>query len=140
MAFTKRVFLIFSLLATFSIILQVSAGSTTPVSNSEVTINNTNNDSQITVQKDKILVVKLLVNPGIGYGWQIIKNDTDKLKPLGDSALEELEAGVPGATENQVFRFSAQGSGSTILEFHYLRPWERNVSPLKTYRVEVQIP
>jgi len=81
----------------------------------------------------------LLTNPGTGYSWQIIKNDPDKLKSLGDSVLKPIEAEAPGASENQVFRFLAQNLGSTMLELHYLRPWERNLPPLKTYKINVQI-
>jgi len=139
MAFTKRVFLILSLLTTLSIIFQVSATSITPMSNSEVNVNNTKNHSQITMQKGNILIVKLLANPGTGYSWQIIKNDSDKLKPLGDSVLEPLETEAPGASENQVFRFLAQNPGSTFIELHYLRSWERNTPPAETYQIQVQI-
>ena len=138
MTFTKRVFLIISLLTTLTIIFQVSNAST-PMSNSEITVNDTNNNSQIIIQKGNIMIVELLTNPGIGYSWQIIQNDPDKLKSLGDSVLKPIEAEAPGASENQVFRFSAQNSGSTMLELHYLRPWERNLPPLKTYQINVQI-
>jgi len=138
MAFIKRVFLIISLLTTLTIIFQVSNAST-PMSSSEITVNNTNNNSQIIIEKGNIVTVELLTNPGTGYSWQIIKNDPDKLKSLGDSVLKPIEAEAPGASENQVFRFLAQNSGSTTLELHYLRPWERNIPPLKTYQINVQI-
>ncbi|MCM2407616.1 MULTISPECIES: protease inhibitor I42 family protein [Anabaena] len=109
------------------------------MSNSEATVNDTNNNGQIILEKDSVLIVKLLATPGTGYSWQMIKNDPDKLKPLGDSVLEPLTDQAPGASENQVFRFSAQSSGSTVLELHYLRPWEKNIPPLKTYQINVQI-
>ncbi len=139
MAFTKRVFLIISLLTTLTIIFQASNASTPLMPNSEITINDTNNNSQIIIQKGNIMIVELLTNPGIGYSWQIIKNDPHQLKSLGDSVLKPIEAEAPGASENQVFRFLAQNSGSTVLELHYLRPWERNIPPLKTYQINVQI-
>jgi inhibitor of cysteine peptidase len=139
MTFTKRVFLIISLLTTLTIIFQVSNAATPPMSNSEIAVNDTNNNSQIIIQKGNIMIVELLTNPGIGYSWQIIKNDPDKLKSLGDSVLKPIEAEAPGASENQVFRFLAQNLGSTMLELHYLRPWERNLPPLKTYKINVQI-
>jgi inhibitor of cysteine peptidase len=139
MTFTKRVFLIISLLTTLTIIFQVSNAATPPMSNSEITVNDTNNNSQIIIQKGNIMIVELLTNPGTGYSWQIIKNNPDQLKPLGNSILEPLESEAPGASENQVFRFLAQNLGSTMLELHYLRPWERNLPPLKTYKINVQI-
>ena len=82
MTFTKRVFLIISLLTTLTIIFQVSNAATPPMSNSEITVNDTNNNSQIIIQKGNIMIVELLTNPGTGYSWQIIKNDPDKLKSL----------------------------------------------------------
>ncbi|MGM3308563.1 protease inhibitor I42 family protein [Anabaena sp. WFMT] len=109
------------------------------MTNSEVTVNDTNNNGQIILEKDSVLIVKLLATPGTGYSWQMIKNDPHKLKPLGDSVLEPLADQAPGASENQVFRFLAQSSGSTVLELHYLRPWEKNIPPLKTYQINVQI-
>ena len=139
MSLSKRVFLIISLLTTLTIIFQVSNTANPPMSKSEITVNDANNNSQIIIQKGNMMIVELLTNPGTGYSWQIIKNDPDKLKPLGDSVLKPLETEVPGASENQVFRFLAQNSGLAVLELHYLRPWERNIPPLKTYQINVQI-
>lgn len=139
-----RFFIIICLLTLLSIALQVQVTSHTSISNSEmavsqITVDDTNHDQQITLEKGNILIIKLLTNPGIGYGWQIIKNDAEKLQPVGDSVLEPLEEEAPGATENQVFRFLAKDIGFTCVELHYLRPWESNVPPLKTYRLNVQI-
>ncbi|ALB43206.1 MULTISPECIES: protease inhibitor I42 family protein [Nostocales] len=139
MSLTKRVFLIISLLTTLTIIFQVSNTANPPMSKSEITVNDANNNSQIIIQKGNMMIVELLTNPGTGYSWQIIKNDPDKLKPLGDSVLKPLETEAPGASENQVFQFLAQNSGSAVLELHYLRPWERNLPPLKTYQINVKI-
>ncbi|WP_027402886.1 protease inhibitor I42 family protein [Aphanizomenon flos-aquae] len=139
MSLSKRVFLIISLLTSLTIIFQVSNAANPPMSKSEITVNDANNNSQIIIQKGNMMIVELLTNPGTGYSWQIIKNDPDKLKPLGDSVLKPLETEAPGASENQVFRFLAQNSGLAVLELHYLRPWERNIPPLKTYQINVQI-
>ena len=139
MSLSKRVFLIISLLTSLTIIFQVSNAANPPMSKSEITVNDANNNSQIIIQKGNMMIVELLTNPGTGYSWQIIKNDPDKLKPLGDSVLKPLKTEVPGASENQVFRFLAQNSGLAVLELHYLRPWERNIPPLKTYQINVQI-
>ena len=107
-------------------------------SSCEVIVNDTNNDTQIVLNKNNILIVKLLANLGTGYGWEIVKSD--RLQPLTDSVLPPLQADeVTGASEIQIFRFVAQNSGRTILELHYLRAWEKNVPPLKTYRLNIEI-
>jgi inhibitor of cysteine peptidase len=149
MNFIKPVCLIFSLLTTFNFIflaVEIKAIAATPMSENpssssicEVIVNDTNNDTQIVLDKNNILIVKLLANPGTGYGWQIVKNDRDRLQPLTDSGLPLLQAEVTGASEIQIFRFVAQNSGTSILELHYLRAWEKNVPPLKTYHLNIEI-
>lgn len=146
MTLTKRVFLILSLLTTLGIISQVSATAKNPPSKSEITINDSNNHKQINLEKGKILMIKLSANPSTGYNWQIIKNDPQKLKPLGDSVFEPLptaagesQVKLVGSPENQVFRFLAQKSGSTQLKLQYSRPWEKNIPPIKTYQITVKI-
>ncbi|MFZ4729446.1 MAG: protease inhibitor I42 family protein [Pseudanabaena sp.] len=148
MNFIKPVCLIFSLLTTFNFIFlafEIKAIAATPMSENsssssscEVIVNDTNNDTQIVLNKNNILIVKLLANLGTGYGWEIVKSD--RLQPLTDSVLPPLQADeVTGASEIQIFRFVAQNSGRTILELHYLRAWEKNVPPLKTYRLNIEI-
>lgn len=146
MTLTKRVFLILSLLTTLGIISQVSATAKNPPSKSEITINDSINHKQINLEKGKILMIKLSANPSTGYNWQIIKNDPQKLKPLGDSVFEPLptaagesQVKLIGSPENQVFRFLAQNSGSTQLKLQYSRAWEKNIPPIKTYQITVKI-
>ncbi len=146
MTLTKRVFLILSLLTTLGIISQLSATAKNPPK-SEITINDTNNHKQINLEKGKILIIKLSANPSTGYNWQIIKNNPQKLKPLGTSVFEPLptatgesQVKLVGSPENQVFRFLGQNSGSTQLELQYSRAWEKNIPPIKTYQITVKIP
>jgi inhibitor of cysteine peptidase len=147
MNFIKPVCLMFSLLTIFNFIFlafEIKAIAATPMSENlsssssrEVIVNDTNNDMQIVLDRNNILIVKLLASPGTGYGWQIVKSD--HLQPLTDSELLPLQAEITGASEIQVFRFVAQNSGTSILELHYLRAWEKNVPPLKTYHLNIEI-
>lgn len=98
-------------MTTLGIISQLSATAKNPPK-SEITINDTNNHKKINLQKGKILIIKLSANPSTGYNWQIIKNDPQKLKPLGTSVFEPLptatgesQVKLVGSPENQVFRF-----------------------------------
>ena len=97
------------------------------------------NGRQIEVAKGSTLVVRLEATPGTGHGWQVMKINADLLQPIGEPRFENPRQGEPGAVEQQVFRFKAQASGSTVLEMHYRRPWEKDVPPLRTYDIRLTI-
>jgi len=104
-----------------------------------VTVTDSDNGRQVSLARGGTLTVRLEAIPGTGYGWKLVKAAPDQLTPLGESVLETSKEGVPGAREHQVFRFRARASGSGVLELHSVRPWEKDVPPAKTYRLEVQV-
>lgn len=108
-----------------------------------ITITEKDNGGEVQVTPGCILILKLEAIPGTGYAWQMVRNAPELLKPLGESFFEPIveDTGEEklGAPENQVFRFMAQRSGTTSLELHYIREWEKEVAPLKTFRITVQI-
>ena len=93
----------------------------------------------VELRKRSTLTIKLETRPGTGYGWQVVKGGADLLEPVGAPSLEKADNAAPGATELQVFSFKARASGSTFVELHYLRRWEKGVPPAKTFRVRVHI-
>ena len=86
------------------------------------------------------LTVRLQTTPGTGFGWKLVKTDTNFLEHLGDTILpgvvKERQVGRP---QDHEFHFRALKSGVSRLEFLYARPWEKNVPPLKIYRLKVKI-
>lgn len=104
-----------------------------------VTVTDKDNNGQVRVANGSIVVIRLEVVLGTGYGWQVVKNDTNRLKPVGQPVVEQSGKDLAGARELQVFRFKAEMVGSTELELHYVRPWEKDVPPAKTYRMRVLI-
>lgn len=110
-----------------------------PNTQETATVTDSDNGRQVSVARGGTLTVRLEAIPGTGYGWKLVKAAPDQLTPLGESVLETSKEGVPGAREHQVFRFRAQAAGSGVLELHSVRPWEKDVPPAKTYRLEVQV-
>jgi inhibitor of cysteine peptidase len=96
-----------------------------------------NDGEKILLAKDAQLVVKLPSQPGTGYGWRV--GESGLLRALGKAEIETPSEGVPGQKERQVFRFRAQASGSSFLELQYVREWEANAKPAKTFRLQVEI-
>jgi len=42
---------------------------------------------------------------------------------------------MPGASGHQIFRFSAEASGTGTVEMRYGRPWEKDTPPAKVFRI-----
>ena len=135
--FNSRRFASFALVVWLSLTLPLPCFSRIEL-NETITLGDKDNGRSLTLRKGDTLIVKLGSQPGTGYGWRIAKNDAHRLKFLGES-VESPDNGSEGGTELQAFRFEAQSSGSTVLELHYVRPWEKGVAPLKTYCLKVQV-
>ncbi|MGH7779092.1 MAG: protease inhibitor I42 family protein [Candidatus Binataceae bacterium] len=85
------------------------------------------------------LEVSLKATSGTGYLWQIAGNDPAVLKPRGLGNFEVPKDAAPGAMAKQVFHFDAQAPGSAKLEMVYVRPWEKNVAPVRTWSITVSV-
>jgi len=127
-----------------SILLSSTAGLAMMQSSPDgMTITEKDNMGEVQIALGGILTVKLEVIPGTGYAWHVIRNDPGLLKPMGESFFEpklvDPRKKIVGAPEDQVFGFRAQGKGNNTLSLEYRRLWEKEVAPLKTFSVTVQI-
>jgi inhibitor of cysteine peptidase len=102
-----------------------------------VTLTKKDNGSKVNLRKRQRVIVRLESQPGTGYSWEIVKNDASKLKLERESS--EPGEGAPGATEIQVFRFSALSAGSVDLEMHYRRSWEKDGNPADKFHIVLEI-
>jgi inhibitor of cysteine peptidase len=94
---------------------------------------------RIEVAQGGTLVVKLESSPGTGYSWHMAKVNRNLLEPMGEPTLEESKSGLMGAPAHQVYRFKARDLGSTELELQYVRSWEKDRAPLKTFNIVVRV-
>jgi inhibitor of cysteine peptidase len=97
------------------------------------------NGKIMVIEKGASVVISLESNPGTGYGWRIGKNDAAVLKPIGAPVFQRSSHDMPGAPGHQLFKFEARAIGNDTIELGYLRPWEKDVPPLKTFSVMVQV-
>jgi predicted secreted protein len=108
-----------------------------------IIITEKNNGGKLQIAPGCILILKLEAIPGTGYAWQMVQNNPDLLKSLGESVFEPIvgdtKQEILGGPEYQVFRFKARKSGTDILELHYKREWGKEVVPVKTFRITVRI-
>jgi predicted secreted protein len=92
------------------------------------------NDARIRVAKGRTILVKLPVQGGTGYTWTMAKHDKERLKLVSETT-EKPEKMLPGGRVIRVYRFTAEAAGTTELELHYRRPFEKDKAPAKTLKV-----
>jgi len=72
--------------------------------------------------------------PGLGNTWQAAPVADALVRPVGDTEFK-LDSAMPGASGHQIFRFSAEASGTGTVEMHYGRPREKDTPPAKVFRI-----
>jgi predicted secreted protein len=97
------------------------------------------NGKKVYIAKGDLLSIKLETQPGTGYGWEIAKYDSTRTKLVKDSVQEGSGSGMPGGVEHYVFLFKALTRGSAELKLIYVRSWEKEVEPAKTFSIKLQI-
>jgi inhibitor of cysteine peptidase len=118
--------------------LPTGCSSAAPLAES-VALTEQDNNREINLGKGATLTIRLEAQLGTGYSWQTAKYEAEVLKPVGKPAIEKSETKKVGGVEHQIFRFRALKAGSSVLELHYVRPWQKDVPPLRIFRVTVQV-
>src|SRR5262245_20335956 len=104
-----------------------------------VAVTEKDKDGKVTIAKGKELAVSLEITTGTGYTWQVGKVDKKQLEQLGEPKTEKPENGRLGAKAQQVFKFKALSAGTSTLELNYLRPFEKEKKPPKTFAIKVTV-
>ena len=110
-----------------------------PNSSDSISVTDSDNGGQVQITRGDILTLRLKTIPGTGYAWQIVQNNFNLLKPLGEPVFEDTGKGMPGIVEYQIFHFKALAPGTNTLKLQYIRQWEKDIVPLKIYSITVQI-
>lgn len=55
-----------------------------PKSQDTVVVTDTHSGKRISIARGNVLVVRLESQPGTGYGWQVVRSDSTRLKSLGE--------------------------------------------------------
>lgn len=105
----------------------------------QVTVSELDEGKTVALATKGTLVIRLKSQLGTGYGWQVARNDNRRLRLLSRPEQENSQGGLPGGEEHQIFRFKALRAGTTLIELHYVRPWEKDTRPLRTFRLRIRI-
>lgn len=102
----------------------------------KITLSKQDNGKAVALKKNESLVIALASNPSTGFQWTV--------EPYGENLLAAeksytgLGVGV-GSGGMEMFCFTAINSGSTPLVMNYHRPFEKNVAPIETFKITVEI-
>jgi inhibitor of cysteine peptidase len=85
--------------------------------------------------------VRLPGNPTTGYTWVLKSIGGDAVRSLGDPAFVRPAEAEPrvGAGGTFVFSLLAEKPGTAEVTFIYVRPWERDKAPAKTFAVTFDV-
>jgi inhibitor of cysteine peptidase len=104
-----------------------------------VTVTDKDNDTKVKLPKGQTLLVKLPMQAGTGFLWEVAKVNKDHLKQQGKYETEKPDKKVVGGKVSQVYRFKAEAAGTSDLELHYKRPFEKDKPPAKTFKITVVV-
>ncbi|MDO8557707.1 MAG: protease inhibitor I42 family protein [bacterium] len=96
------------------------------------------NGKTVEVAKGSFLVIELPGQPGTGYSWQLAEYDKRLLEFVGKN-LREPEQGYPNMKTVEIFRLKAKKKDSCVVELEYRRPFGKQKSPTRSFRVTVRI-
>jgi inhibitor of cysteine peptidase len=111
-------------------------------------ISTEDNGSTINIKRGDRLNVSLLGNPSTGYSWEVVGLDTNILEQDGEmvikNSIPDEQVGVVtrtvvGGLGTFNFSFVANKSGEALLHFVYRRHWEKDIEPIDTFYLNVNI-
>jgi len=94
--------------------------------------------STVLVRKGEIVTIRLASQPGTGYSWQFASDNSKVAALEGQPEIIPQGKAFPGEVESQVFHVRILRDGKAHLELKYVRPWEKEALPAKTFRVTLK--
>lgn len=100
---------------------------------------NSNGEKAVLAQTG-ILAVTLVSNPSTGYGWSVVAVDGTILEQHGDPVYTAAsDKTAVGAWGTETLRFKGKSLGKTQLILGYRRSWEKDVAPIRTFQVDIEV-
>ena len=107
---------------------------TSLVSAAEIKLTEQDQNQTCFLHRGDALLISLPTNRTTGYGWNYLFSTAGILRQEGKMVYQQAKSseGMVGAGGTEIWKFMAVKKGKTSLCFSYLRPWERNIAPVKT--------
>jgi len=98
------------------------------------------NGSSVSLQQGDLLEVTLPSALGTGFSWRV-RNGAENVLETAEkpTVTPDGEKDKTGKTEYQIFQFKTKAAGTGKLELEYVRPWEKDTPPTKTFLLTVHV-
>jgi len=102
-----------------------------------LTVDQSSNNTQVSLPASQQLEVALPENPTTGFRWELKADGTPSCVPVGN-AFEAPAAGL-GKAGIRRWRFEAIQGGSATIELVYRRSFEQDKPPAQVFRITVKV-
>ncbi|KAF0154911.1 MAG: inhibitor of cysteine peptidase [Syntrophaceae bacterium] len=109
-----------------------------PVAAATIELTEKDNGAVMKVQPGDQIKVTMQGNPTTGYTWKLAAICVDVLEP-GLEPEYVRDSTLPGAGGMFTFRFTARSQGNTKVILAYLRTWEKDMPPVKTFEMTADV-
>lgn len=103
-------------------------------------------ESNIKVDANREFFIRIKSNITTGYSWELAQEpDKGKIEFIGKIDEDDEEEDDPpgrkllGAPGFETLKFKALTAGKTVILLKMVRPWEKDVDPIKTHKINVNI-
>jgi inhibitor of cysteine peptidase len=99
------------------------------------------NGKSIKVAVGTPVVIRLEGNPTTGYSWRAAKIAGDAVQDSGEPEYKQKEntRGLAGSGGTFTFTMKTIKQGKAEIQLEYVRPWEKDIAPIKTYKLSVEV-
>ena len=109
-----------------------------PAAAATIELTEKDNGAVVKVQPGDQIKVTVPGNPTTGYTWKLAAISVDVLEPGLESEYFR-DSTLPGAGGRFTFRFTVRSQGYTKVILAYLRTWEKDMPPVKTFEMNVDV-
>ena len=96
-------------------------------------------ETSISLQAGQCFSLKFVTSPGTGYSWMLAAPLDEKMLIVKEMRSEAPENGLLGASEYEIWLCQALRAGKSEIALKYVRPWEKDLDPLRTHVFKVLI-
>jgi len=122
-----------------SVVFAASICGTAPAQDSVVTLTESQNGASAQISKNQKLLIRLPVQAGTGFSWQITRAPSAPVRLLSSNTQPAGPGNLPGGPATELLVFEPTGPGAGEIELGYRRPWEKDVEPARTFAVHVVV-
>lgn len=97
-----------------------------------------NQNQHVKIRQQQEFTVTLPANPTTGYTWSVADSNTIHIQAI-ETVKYTAHSKKIGAGGDQEFRFKATEPGTSTLKLIYHRPWEKDVAPVDSFTVTIEI-